>query len=218
MKRVLTILLSLTIIMIAKLSVGQNTVNFKLKKQLDSVYELDQRYRAVMMDPAKKDSFIKSMRITPQQADNAVWSLMRNSDSTNINFIEKIIGKHGYPGKSIVGEPTNEAAWNVIQHSTKIHVYIALIKDAAEKGELPFRLYAMMFDRDLMNQGKEQVYGTQVRSQKIKSGKMATFVWPIQDPDGVNERRSKAGFDSTIEENARKLGVTYHVMKMDEIK
>jgi hypothetical protein len=29
-----------------------------------------------------------------------------------------------------------------------------------EKGEIPFHLSAMMLDRNLQNEGKEQIYGT----------------------------------------------------------
>ncbi len=60
----------------------------------------------------------------------------------------------------MVDTPANEAAWYIIQHSNKIHQYIDLIKKAADEHELPFHLYAMMLDRDLMDLGKEQMYGT----------------------------------------------------------
>ncbi len=70
--------------------------------------------------------------------------------------------KYGYPGKTLVDTPANESAWYIIQHSKKIHQYIPMMKKAAEDKELPYYLYAMMLDRDLMYQGHEQVYGSQV--------------------------------------------------------
>ena len=45
-----------------------------------------------------------------------------------------------------------------------------------------------------------------------------SYVVPIQDPQNVNKRRKKAGFDSTVEDNALKLGVTYKVYTLQEIK
>ena len=88
---------------------------------------------------------------------------MTRTDSTNTQRISQIISKHGCPGKSLVSTPTNEAAFYVIQHSQLIKQYLPLVKQAAEKGELSFRLYAMMLDRQLMFGGDEQVYGTQAR-------------------------------------------------------
>jgi len=93
-----------------------------------------------------------------------------------------------------------------------------LMKKAAEDKELPYYLYAMMLDRDLMYQGHEQVYGSQVNCNGLKSGKHECFVWPIKDAAKVNERRKKAGFDQTVEQNAQRLGVAYRVVTMDEVK
>ena len=75
----------------------------------------------------------------------------------------------------------------------------------------------MMLDRQLMYTGKEQIYGTQGTWRKLKSGKQETFIWPIKDPETVNERRKKAGFTQTVEDNATRLGIKYRVVSMDEI-
>jgi hypothetical protein len=45
--------------------------------------------------------------------------------------VEDIIMKFGYPGRTLVGEETCDAAWNVIQHSVKIDKYLEVIKKAA---------------------------------------------------------------------------------------
>ena len=99
--------------------------------------------------------------MSTQQAAVYLSKQMMRTDSTNTQHISQIISRHGYPGKSLVGTPTNEAAFYVIQHSQLIKQYLPLVKQAAEKVELSFRLYAMMLDRQLMFDGNEQVYGTQ---------------------------------------------------------
>jgi hypothetical protein len=213
---VVFILLSLT-----RISFSQQKFNPSLKKKLDSVFVLDQKYREAityLSDPAKKDSVAKSLSMTVGEAFMHCWYLQNHLDSLNILFIEDIIQKYGYPGKTMVGEPTNESAWNIIQHSQKIHQYMPLMKKVADKNELPFHLYAMMLDRDLMNQGKEQIYGSQISCRVIKSGKNECFVWPIQDSTSVNKRRKKAGFDLTVEQNAKRLGIDYRIVKLSEIK
>jgi hypothetical protein len=92
------------------------------------------------------------------------------------------------------------------------------MKKAADAHELPFHLYAMMLDRDLMDQGKEQVYGTQVACHKFKNITDQCIVWPIKDPYKVNERRKQAGFSQTVEQNANRLGVVYRVIKLEEVQ
>lgn len=61
-------------------------------------------------------------------------------------------------GKSLVGTPTIEAAFYVIQHSPKISQYFPLIERAGKRNELSFTLFAKMHDRLLVNQKKEQKY------------------------------------------------------------
>ena len=161
------------------------TLNLDLKRQLDSVMVLDQKYR--------------------MSHDHIDWNKQQEIDSSNTVFIENVFSKHGYPGKSLVGEKTNSTAWYVIQHSNKIAEYLPLIKEASNKNELPKRLVAMMEDRYLMGQGKKQIYGTQGSSYGIGSDKSLDFIWPIEDLDNVDSRRKEIGFDSTLEEYAKNL-------------
>ena len=200
---------------------AQSKINTALKKQLDSVMVLDQKYRdtlTLLMDPAKRDSMAKSLSMSVARASSHYWTKQDIADSLNVVFVEGVFKKYGYPGKTLVDTPTNETAWYVIQHSRKIDQYMPLMKAAAEKGELPFRLYAMMLDRQLMNQNKEQIYGTQVTCRKFKNIKDECIVWPIKDPANVNERRRKAGFTQTVEQNAQRLDVVYKVYRMADVQ
>lgn len=200
---------------------AQQRFNPVLKKQLDSVLILDQKYRDTLtwlMTPGKSDSIPELRSLSASKAMSHYWTLQNRADSANVVFVERLFKTYGYPGKTLVGEPANEAAWYVIQHSPKIDQYLPMMKKAAESKELPFRLYAMMLDRQLMNQHKEQVYGTQATSAAFKNGKkIGWYIWPIKDAAGVNERRKQAGFDQTVEENAKRLGVDYKVIRIEEV-
>jgi hypothetical protein len=202
-------------------SSAQSKLNLHLKKQLDSIIVLDQKYRdtlSLLMDPKTREPVAKSLSMTVSKAYNYYGAKQNIADSLNVAFIDGVFKKYGYPGKTLVDTPTNEAAWYVIQHSHKIDQYMPLIRSAAEHGELPFRLYAMMLDRQLMNQGKEQVYGTQVSCRKFKNIKDECIVWPIKDPANVNKRRKKAGFPQTVEQNAQRLDVVYKVYRIEEVQ
>jgi len=175
--------------------------NFKLKKQLDSIMLLDQKYR----DENYQQNFLKQAKI----------------DSTNLMFIENIFKEHGYPGKSIVGEDTNSTAWYVVQHSGMIEKYLPLIKEAGDKNEIPKRLVAMMEDRYLMSKGEEQIYGTQGRIINMQSENPIQVIWPIKNPETVNARREKMGLTSTVEENSKRIFGSEFVYKsytLDDIK
>ena len=85
--------------------------------------------------------------MSTQQAAVYLSKQTMRTGSTNTPRISQIMNKHGYPGKSLVSTPTNEAAFYVLQYSPLIKQYLPLVKQAAERGELSFRLYAMMLDR-----------------------------------------------------------------------
>ncbi|MET4083945.1 hypothetical protein ABIB40_003918 [Pedobacter sp. UYP30] len=171
----------------------------------------------------RKNEIAKLLDYPRDSLDESAWAIMRKIDSINIEKVEHIIKDYGYPGKTLVGEPENTTVFYVIQHSNKISKYYYLIEKAGKEQELPFKYSAMMLDRKLNDEGKEQVYGTQVHMVMVnnpKTGKREPFkyVVPIKDSENVNKRRKRAGFDSTVEENALRLGVVYKVYTLDEIK
>ena len=196
---------------------AQVKFNPQLKHELDSLYEVDQRYRAMLFEPRlnrNPDSLATALGVAKPALNATINDRMRRADATNITRVQALVAQYGYPGKSLVGAPTNEAVWHVIQHNpAMIPQYIPLLKRAAEKGELPYYRYAMMLDRQLMNEGKEQLYGTQVLGYNGQQ----PFVWPIQNAAQVNQRRQQAGFSTTVEQNAAALGVTYRVLSLADV-
>ncbi|MGG5208741.1 DUF6624 domain-containing protein [Chryseobacterium sp. MIQD13] len=201
----------------------EKPLNSELKKELAQIFKDDQVYREMMqpnITPERKKEIMTERNITNADLGARLSKLMNDQDHENLIKVETIIKKYGYPGKSMVGEPENKAVWYVIQHSPEIEKYLPLIKKAADEKELPFRLYAMMLDRKLMYENKEQIYGTQVRSFfTTKDGKMETlsFVWPIKNPGHVNELRKNSGFTQTIEEYAKDMtGIEYKKYTLKE--
>lgn len=205
--------------------VGQSKIDTKLKQQLDSIYVEDQKYRELLSSPllmTKTDSLAQVYKVSKGDLINHLIKLMQSSDSSNMAAIEKIFQTYGYTGKTLVGTPTNEAAFFVVQHSQNIDKYLPLIEKAAKKNELPFKLYAMMLDRSLMYKGKEQVYGTQAKGFEIynaATGKkeFVRVIWAIKNPAEVNKLRQKAGFTETVEENAKRLNIEYKALSLKEI-
>jgi hypothetical protein len=213
-------LIYLLILLTSAEVLAQTHINSALKKQMDSIMVLEQKYReqlTYLAQPNKRDSIAKLISLSVNEANSYYWKLQNRTDSSNLLFVEAILNRYGYPGQTLVGVPTNEAAWNVIQHSGKIDTYIPIIKKAAEENELPFNLYAMMLDRYLMNKGQEQIYGTQAITKRIND-KMESFIWPIKEPSKVNRLRKQAGFTTTVEDNAKRFGIIYKALKLNDVK
>ena len=196
-----------------------------LKKELDSIYIADQKYRILIQSndiTNKADSLAGVFSIPKSELLNYIVKQIPLVDSSNIKRIETLIDKYGYPGKRLVGIPTNEVAWSVIQHSTKIDYFLPVIKDAAERGEINFTLYATMLDRSNMYLGKEQIYGTQGKGFSVidpLTGKAEwkMIIWPIKDAAHVNRIRNKAGFKKTVEESASSLGISYKAYTLKDV-
>ncbi|MGN7709489.1 DUF6624 domain-containing protein [Chryseobacterium sp. 22543] len=208
MRKIIALLFGISTLLIN----AQQKVNETLKKELDGIMKVDQGYRMLFdteITPEKKEQLLKDLNIDKEEFKKKSWQLVAEHDSLNMQKIETIIAQYGYPGKTLVGEPTNQAAWYVIQHSTKIGKYLPLIKEAGKKKEIPFTWVAMMEDRYLMQEDKEQIYGTQGKGEmtKDKDGKQifVNFVWPVKDLKNVNKRRKEAGFDSTFEESVQRM-------------
>ncbi|OGX87445.1 hypothetical protein BEN47_10400 [Hymenobacter lapidarius] len=223
MKKLVLVLLLLPT---SLLPVAQSRLNPELKRELDSIHAVDQKWRTLLFDPRvnrKPDSIAAALGVTRESLPTYIPSQMLRTDSTNQVRMRAILKQYGYPGKSVVGTPTNEAAWSIIQHSQNIKAYLPLIKTAARRGELPFYLYGQMLDRQLMRDGKEQLYGTQAMGYSsinpatgLREGQ-PPFIWPIKDAAQVNELRKKVGFPDTVEQVAASLGIRYRVVTLEEV-
>ena len=192
-----------------------------LKTKLDSIAELDQRYRKLMYLETEEERATAAEEAGFEEDDYSMgrlWYQQNKIDGTNMEFIAGVLDTRGYPGESMVGD-ANKTAWYVVQHNPDfIGKYLPVIKEAAENGELPFRLVAMMEDRFLMGQGKMQIYGTQGMSFDNELG---DIIWPIEDAGNVNRRRQEAGFDSTVEEYGKDLfgeEFEYKVLSLEDVK
>ncbi len=133
-------------------SFGQ--INIELKEELHHILQRDQGFRKLSdagISEERKRKILNELSISEKDFLENERLLFKQNDSLNLVQVERIIDKYGYPGKSMVGEPENEAAWFVIQHSATIEKYFPLIKNAGLEGELSMTKVAMMEDRMLMD-------------------------------------------------------------------
>ena len=198
---------------------GRKTValDFDLKISLDSIFKLDQKYRSIIdaENPKQRDSLMAVYNIPKDSLGTDFWKKQNVIDKSNMLFLDKVIQKYGYPGRSLVGELSKDAAAKIIIHSNNIDKYIDIVKKAAENNELTFTQAAKMEDMYLMSQKKERIYGTQTAYVRGKY-----IIWPIKEFESVNYLRKEAGFDLTIYEYAKELfgsDYVYEPISLEEV-
>ncbi|HOB24623.1 MAG TPA: hypothetical protein PKI04_07010 [Kaistella sp.] len=200
--------------------VEKTSINLELKKELSEIEFRDQALRFIT-DQTPNDSLdliAKRIKVDPTYFKNNYKSVSVSLDGENIKRVEEIIAKYGYPGKALVGTPENRAAWIVIQHSSPqvIQKYLPMLREAVKNGDLDRQSLALTEDRNLMYQGKKQIYGSQFFEA---NGKPA--FWPIENSEKVNELRKEAGFVQTIEEYSKDLygkDFQYKIYTLEEVK
>lgn len=200
--------------------VEKTSINLELKKELSEIEFRDQAVRFIT-DQTPKDSLdliAKRIKVDPTYFKNNYKSVSVTLDGENIKRVEEIISKYGYPGKALVGTPENRAAWIVIQHSSPqvIQKYLPMLREAVKNGDLDRQSLAITEDRNLMYQGKKQIYGSQFFEV---NGKPA--FWPIENSEKVNELRKESGFVQTIEEYSKDLygkDFQYKIYTLEEVK
>jgi len=122
-------------------------------------------------------------------------------DHRNQELIISIIEKCGMPTLNEVNQEQMNAIWLGLQHTeNKYRVkYFPLIEKAVKNGDLSKEQYALMKDRILMDEGKPQIFGSQ-----IKNGKL----YDLEEPETVNERRQEMGLEP-IEDYLKRFDITF---------
>lgn len=115
-------------------------------------------------------------------------------DKKNQEKVDSIISKlNKYPGRSLVGWPSEKIVWSVIQHAPLEYQlkYFPLISDAVAKRELDPKYLAYSIDRIKMAQELPQIYGTQFVE---KDGNF--ILYKLEDLSVVDEKRKSVGLQS----------------------
>lgn len=226
MKRILALIILLVFISCkqeksTKESLETDKIDIELKEKLENILLRDQGIREIVngnLSDKRKVELLSNLKLKKTDVEgNKKFDLMREIDSLNLLEIENIIKKYGYPSKSIVGEPANKTVFYVIQHSNKIDKYLPLIREARKNGDITKRSLALMEDRNLMYNGLEQIYGTQIKGKANKKGKWIYFLWPIKDKDSVDIWRKEAGFKKSLKEYLKEMDVEFKLYNISEL-
>ena len=163
---------------------------------------MNDELRAELLERAERD---QAARISLPR--NATWQQWQDAvlplDQANTMRMQEIIAEHGWPGHVLVGVDGAHAAWLLVQHAPDKfqEECLPLLENAVAEGDASRRDLAYLLDRVLMQRGEPQIYGTQYRTQNG-----VTKMWPVQDPEGLDNRRAALGLGPQSEYEASILG------------
>ncbi len=170
---------------------SETKLNQELISLLDTIYYYDQNLRIVWNEIDKKYGN------NSKQADSII-RVVEKVDSINVIKVTKILDENGWLGEDVVGEKGNITLFLIIQHSnleTQLK-YLPMFREAVKNGKAKPNQLALLEDRILMEQGKKQIYGSQLMWDQ-NTGKY--IVYPIEDPDNVDKRRAEVGLKTLSE-------------------
>ncbi|MEU1815458.1 DUF6624 domain-containing protein [Streptomyces roseifaciens] len=125
-------------------------------------------------------------------AEQLTW---RRLTAQHADRLGEIMDEYGWPTADLVGEEAARAAWLIAQHADRqLDVQrraLQLMQQAVSAGSARPRELAFLRDRTLVNEGREQIYGTQIAG--VKDG--APVPWPCEEPARMDELRAEAGIE-----------------------
>jgi hypothetical protein len=130
------------------------------------------------------------------------WKLQSAIDVANMKRLAQIIDTYGWPGLRFAGA-ASQTAFLVLQHADTAsqRKVLPLLRDAVRRSDAMGGHLAMLEDRLLVDEGKPQIYGTQLKTDPLRFD-------PIEDEAHVDERRRGIGLEP-LAEYAKHFGLTY---------
>ncbi|MGW7003078.1 DUF6624 domain-containing protein [Streptomyces sp. NPDC054933] len=131
--------------------------------------------------------------------DPAAQLAWRRLTARHGDRLDEIMDEYGWPTTELVGAEAARGAWLIAQHADRqLDVQrraVRLMRQAVAAGSASPRELAFLRDRVLVNEGREQIYGTQIAGMKDGS----PVPWPCEDPERMNELRAQVGIEPFAE-------------------
>ncbi|MGW0770658.1 DUF6624 domain-containing protein [Streptomyces sp. NPDC002676] len=116
----------------------------------------------------------------------------RHADHVNTKVLRRILAEHDWPGHRLVGPDAARAAWSIALHSDDEPDFqrasTILLERAVQAGDALIQHWAHLYDRALINIGREQEYGTQLLLHAS-----CIELCPLHAPESLDERRASVG-------------------------
>ena len=153
----------------------------------------------------------------PKAGDEARFHLSANARETDNKLtaeLKEVVEKDGWPTIARVGINASNAAMLIVAHTTDHAWQLSLLptlEKLASEEEIDGSMVALVVDKELVAEHKDQRYGTQF---KMVDGQAMMFA--VEDPQHLDERRAKA-FLPPMAAYKQGLGQMYHLQVSDMI-
>ncbi len=139
-----------------------------------------------------------------QQAMDAAWAELGAVDAENTAWLKMVVPADGWFRNSRDGQNVTSGAWLIVQHSPDRQFQksvLAKMAPLAVQGEVSGGVYALLYDRVQMFEGKPQRYGSQ---GKCVDGVLVLHT--LEDADRVDALRAQVGL-GPLAEYEKVLGI-----------
>lgn len=128
----------------------------------------------------------------------ALRRLQSMQNQKNLEDLEVLLQKKGWPKRSQVGPEASGAAFFVLQHSNASvqEKYLPMFEKCCRDNEADWQQYALMFDRMRMNKNLPQRYGTHYNLDNRATNERVLY--PLEDETKVNEWRKEIGLEPLL--------------------
>jgi hypothetical protein len=167
----------------------------RLATKIDSLFAKDQSVQQLLMAALQNkvpvDSFMK------------LQAIQMETFKRHIAVIKDIFATHGYPKATMVGKEASQHFFVLVQHADADPSFqsavLPVIKELASSNEVSKKEYAFLYDRVQVNNGRKQLYGTQVTYDKngnlFDSSNRMIIPINLEDPEHVDKRRKEMGME-----------------------
>jgi hypothetical protein len=163
----------------------------------------DASLKAGLLDMKARDQEARGIGPGAKNKDKVeIASNLAEIDAALTAQLKKIVAERGWPTIALVGYDASNAAMLILTHTPDHAWQVSL---------LPMLELATVIDKELVNEGKLQRYGTQF---KYVDGAIAMY--GVEDPGGLDRERAEVMLPP-LDVYKQQLGAMYHLKVTNQI-
>ncbi|MFJ6433334.1 DUF6624 domain-containing protein [Streptomyces sp. NPDC091416] len=144
-----------------------------------------------LIDRAMKAAARRAKRLR-NELDAVHLGQDRHADHADTKILRRLLAEHDWPGHRLVGPDAARAAWSLALHADDDADFqraaTTLLERAVHDGDAPIQHWAHLYDRTLVNSGRPQEFGTQLRFTAV-----GVELCQVRTPDFLDQRRATVG-------------------------
>jgi hypothetical protein len=175
----------------------------------------DASLKAGLLDMKARDQEARGIGAGAKNKDRVeIASNLAEIDAALTAQLKKIVAERGWPTIALVGYDASNAAMLILTHTPDHAWQVSLLpqlENLADAGRIDPSALATVIDKELVNEGKLQRYGTQF---KYVDGTVAMY--GVEDPGGLDRLRAEVMLPP-LDVYKQQLGAMYHLKVTNQI-